>query len=144
MRGKRIDVGALPLTDPQAEAWIRQGAVIDNGNVERYSTRLTLDVTPALHTHLKLAPFARGVTMAEMLRELLKQQALSLRIGTNQTWRPLTLLADSVIALGWATLATSPPRLIYNTPDNVPTGRYRTSPANSLAPGDLMLVHLLP
>lgn len=83
------------------------------------------------------------MTIAEMLRELLKQQALSLGIGTHQTWRPLTLLADSIIALDWATLATSPPRLIYKTSDNVPAGRYRTSPVNSLAPGDLMLVHLM-
>lgn len=77
MSGKRIGIGARPVADPQAEAWIRQGAVIDNGKVERYSTRLTLDVTPALRTRLKLAAFDRGVTMAEMLREVLKQQATS-------------------------------------------------------------------
>lgn len=62
---------------------------------------------------------------------------------THQAWRPLTLPAGSIFALGWATLATSPPRLIYNTSDSVPAGRYRTSPANSLAPGDLMLVYLM-
>lgn len=77
MSGKRIGIGARPVADPQAEAWIPQGAVIDNGKVERYSTRLTLDVTPALRTRLKLAAFDRGVTMAEMLREVLKQQATS-------------------------------------------------------------------
>lgn len=58
MSGKRIDVGALPLTDPQAKDWTHQGAVIDNGNVERYSARLTLDVTPVLRTLFKLATFA--------------------------------------------------------------------------------------
>ncbi len=63
MRSKRIGIGARPLADPQAEAWIRQGAVINNGSVERYSTRLTLDVTQALRTHLKLTAFAPGVTM---------------------------------------------------------------------------------
>lgn len=31
MSGKRINIGAHPLTDPQAEAWIRQGAVVDHG-----------------------------------------------------------------------------------------------------------------
>lgn len=77
MSSKRINIGAHPVADPQAKAWIRQGAVIDNGKVERYSTRLTLDVTPALRTRLKLAAFAPGVTMAEMLREVLKQQATS-------------------------------------------------------------------
>ncbi|MDT4855801.1 hypothetical protein FQZ97_901700 [compost metagenome] len=78
MSGKRIGIGARPLADPQAEAWIRQGTAIDNsngnGNVERYSARLTLDVTPALRTRIKLAAFDRGVTMAKMLREVLEQQ----------------------------------------------------------------------
>lgn len=74
MSGKRIDIGARPLADPQAETWIRQGAEINNGKVERYSARLTLDVTPALRTRIKLAAFDRGVTMAEMLREVLEQQ----------------------------------------------------------------------
>ncbi len=74
MSGKRIGIGARPLADLQAEAWIRQGAGIDNGKVERYSARLTLDVTPALRTRIKLAAFDRGVTMAEMLREVLERQ----------------------------------------------------------------------
>lgn len=74
MSGKRIGIGARPLAVPQAETWIRQGAGTDNGKVERYSARLTLDVTPALRTRIKLAAFDRGVTMAEMLREVLEQQ----------------------------------------------------------------------
>ncbi|SDU87148.1 hypothetical protein [Pseudomonas sihuiensis] len=77
MSGKRINIGAHPLTDPQAEAWIRQGAVVDHGKAERYSARLTLDVTPALRTRIKLAAFDRGVTMAKMLREVLEQRATS-------------------------------------------------------------------
>ncbi|OHC26360.1 MAG: hypothetical protein A3J25_10890, partial [Pseudomonadales bacterium RIFCSPLOWO2_02_FULL_63_210] len=60
--------------DPQAEAWIRQSVAVDNGKVERYTARLTLDVTPALRTRIKLAAFDRGVTMAEMLREVLERQ----------------------------------------------------------------------
>lgn len=64
-------------------------------------------------------------------------------MGTRQAWRPLSLLTGSIFALGWAALATSPPRLIYNTSDHVPAGWYRTSPANSLGPGDLMPVHLM-
>jgi hypothetical protein len=74
MSGKRIGIGARPLADPQAEAWIRQGAGVDNSKAERYSARLTLDVTPALRTRIKLAAFDRGVTMAEMLREVLERQ----------------------------------------------------------------------
>jgi hypothetical protein len=74
MSAKRIDIGARPLADPKADNWIRQGAVQGSGKVERYSARLTLDVTPALRTRIKLAAFERGVTMAEMLREVLERQ----------------------------------------------------------------------
>ena len=74
MSGKRIGIGARPQADPQAEAWIRKGAGINNGKVERYSARLTLDVTPALRMRIKLAAFDRGMTMAEMLREVLEKQ----------------------------------------------------------------------
>lgn len=64
--------------------------------------------------------------------------------GARQAWRPLTLLAGSIFALGWAAFATSPPRQVYNMSDGMPGDWYRISPTNSLAPGDLMLVHLLP
>jgi len=74
MSAKRIDIGARPLADPKADNWIRQGAIQDSGKVERYSARLTLDMTPALRTRIKLAAFKRGVTMAEMLREVLERQ----------------------------------------------------------------------
>lgn len=74
MSGKRIGIGARPLADPQAETWIRKGSGIDSSKVERYSARLTLDVTPALRTRIKLAAFDRSVTMAEMLREVLERQ----------------------------------------------------------------------
>jgi hypothetical protein len=74
MSAKRIDIGARPLADPKADNWIRQGAIQDSGKVERYSARLTLDMTPALRTRIKLAALERGVTMAEMLREVLERQ----------------------------------------------------------------------
>ncbi|AOE83768.1 peptidase [Pseudomonas sp. TCU-HL1] len=57
---------------------------------------------------------------------------------------PLGVLACSLFALGWAAIATSPPRLIYNVSDSVPVGWYRILPANSLASGDLALVRLPP
>lgn len=60
---KRIGIGARPLTDTQAEAWARQGAAFDHGKAERYSARLTLDMTPALRTRIKLAASGYGVTM---------------------------------------------------------------------------------
>ncbi|MBH4059364.1 hypothetical protein I5M30_05485 [Pseudomonas aeruginosa] len=74
MSGKRIGIGARPLADPQAESWIRQGAALDSGKVERYSARLTLNVTSSLHTRAKLPAFKSGVAMAEMLHEVLERQ----------------------------------------------------------------------
>jgi conjugative transfer signal peptidase TraF len=64
--------------------------------------------------------------------------------GTRGARWPLALLAVGLFALGWATIATSPPRLVYNASDSVPVGWYRISPANSLASGDLVLVRLPP
>lgn len=64
-------------------------------------------------------------------------------LGIRRSRWPLALLACSPFAQGWAAIATSPPRLVYNASDSVPVGWYRISPTNSLAPDDLMLVHLL-
>lgn len=74
MTGKRIGIGARPLADPQAETWIRQGTASDAGKTVRFTARLTLDITPALRARIKVAAFSQGVTVAEMLRELLEQQ----------------------------------------------------------------------
>jgi conjugative transfer signal peptidase TraF len=65
-------------------------------------------------------------------------------LGARGVRWPLALLAGSLIALGWAAFTTSTPRLVYNESDSVPVGWYRISPADSLAPGDLVLVHLPP
>ncbi len=65
-------------------------------------------------------------------------------LGARGTRWPLALLAGGLIALGWAAFTTSPPRLIYNASDSVPVGWYRMLPADSLAPGNLVLVRLPP
>ncbi len=139
MSDKRIGIGARPLADPQAEAWIRQGVAIDHGKVERYSARLTLDVTPALRTCGLRPRHEHGGDSA--------RSAGATRHVITHGDSPGMANADTanrhISALGWTVLATSPPRLIYNTSDSVPAGRYRNSPINSLSPGDLMLVHLM-
>ncbi|MFP6851348.1 MAG: S26 family signal peptidase [Pseudomonas sp.] len=66
-----------------------------------------------------------------------------MRGARSERW-PLALLAGSLIALGWAAFTTSTLRLVYNGSDSVPVGWYRISPANTLAPGDLVLVRLPP
>src|SRR5690606_40337732 len=65
-------------------------------------------------------------------------------LGNRSSLWSLALLANSLVGLGWAALTTSPPRLVYNASDSVPVGWYRISPATSLVPGDLVLVHLPP
>ena len=39
-----------------------------------YTARLTIDVTPELRGRIKIAAFGRGVTVADMLRELLARE----------------------------------------------------------------------
>jgi len=74
MSGKRVGIGARPKADPQAEAWIHQHSDAGHRKTERQTARMTLDVAPALRTRIKLAAFDRGVTMAEMLREVLERE----------------------------------------------------------------------
>lgn len=72
--GKRVAIGARPPADPQAEAWIRQGDGADVGKADLYTARLTIDVTPALRARIKVVAFTQGITVAEMLRELLERE----------------------------------------------------------------------
>jgi hypothetical protein len=39
-----------------------------------YTARLTIDVTPALRGRIKVVAFRRGITAADMLRELLERE----------------------------------------------------------------------
>ena len=39
-----------------------------------YTARLTIDVTPDMRGQIKIAAFQRGVTVADMLRELLARE----------------------------------------------------------------------
>lgn len=73
---KRASIGSKPAADP-ASTWVRQAdtaEVVVKASV--YTARLTLDVTPALRGRIKVAAFRRGVTAAEMLRDLLEREFL--------------------------------------------------------------------
>ena len=39
-----------------------------------FTARLTIDVTPEMRGRIKIAAFGRGVTVADMLRELLERE----------------------------------------------------------------------
>jgi hypothetical protein len=72
MSAKRVDIGARPMADAQARAWIRQASVQLPAKGSIYTARLTLDITPDLRARIKVAAFQEGITVAQMLRELLE------------------------------------------------------------------------
>ncbi|HSV83728.1 MAG TPA: chromosome partitioning protein ParB [Ramlibacter sp.] len=75
-RSQRAPIGRRPAADPAAQAWIQQQASVSD-KAQNYTARLTIDVTPALRGRIKVIAFERGVTVAEMLRELLEREFAS-------------------------------------------------------------------
>ncbi|GBQ91243.1 hypothetical protein AA23498_1128 [Acetobacter nitrogenifigens DSM 23921 = NBRC 105050] len=71
MTGRRTLPGfASRPADP--ERWVRAPDKPPAAN--RFTARLTIDVTPALRARLKVAAFQRGMTVADMLRALLARE----------------------------------------------------------------------
>ena len=65
------------------DQWIRAaGASPRNDSATGYSARLTIDVTPDQRGRIKIAAFQRGVTVADMLRELLAREFPPAERGT--------------------------------------------------------------
>lgn len=58
------------------DGWIKAGDAQPerNGTATAYSARLTVDITPELRGRIKITAFKRGVTVADMLRELLARE----------------------------------------------------------------------
>lgn len=64
---------AARLADP--EQWIKSAdAASRDGRPSGYTARLTIDITPELRGRIKIAAFQRGVTVADMLRDLLARE----------------------------------------------------------------------
>jgi hypothetical protein len=72
-RSQRAPIGRRPAADPAAQAWIQQQTGTPS-SAPIYTARLTIDVTPTLRGRIKVIAFERGVTVAEMLRELLERE----------------------------------------------------------------------
>jgi hypothetical protein len=71
---RRAPIGRKPAADP-ATTWVRQAEANDApARASIYTARLTVDVTPALRGRIKVTAFQRGVTAADMLRELLERE----------------------------------------------------------------------
>ncbi len=72
-RPRRAPIGLRPAADP-ASAWVRRADASDAlPRAAVFTARLTIDVTPALRGRIKVAAFSRGLTVADMLRELLER-----------------------------------------------------------------------
>ena len=68
-RPTRRDFASRPA---DRENWVKAGDVsTEHRPGASLTARLTIDVTPDLRGRIKVAAFQRGVTVAEMLRDLL-------------------------------------------------------------------------
>ena len=57
------------------EQWIKAAEVLPrDGEAAGFTARLTIDVTPDQRGRIKIAAFKRGVTVADMLRDLLARE----------------------------------------------------------------------
>jgi hypothetical protein len=80
MSTKRVAIGARPANDPKAESWVLRGGegpagkAAESPQIDPYTARLTIDVTPALRGRIKVAAFRKGLTVADVLRALLEQE----------------------------------------------------------------------
>lgn len=58
-----------------ADQWIKSAeSAPPASGAGGFTARLTIDVTPELRGRIKIAAFGRGVTVADMLRELLARE----------------------------------------------------------------------
>lgn len=57
------------------EDWVKAAdAAPRNGDAANFTARLTIDVTPELRGRIKIIAFQRGVTVADMLRDLFARE----------------------------------------------------------------------
>jgi len=59
-----------------AEDWIKESETAPgrSDDASTFTARLTIDVTPELRGRIKIVAFGRGVTVADMLRDLLARE----------------------------------------------------------------------
>ena len=72
-RSERRGFASRP-TNP--DAWIKAAEVTPTltADAAGFTARLTIDITPELRGRIKIIAFQRGVTVADMLRELLARE----------------------------------------------------------------------
>jgi hypothetical protein len=58
-----------------AECWIKAAKMPPDSKAgDAFTARLTIDITPELRGRIKVVAFRRGITVADMLRELLARE----------------------------------------------------------------------
>jgi hypothetical protein len=72
----RSQKGAFTARPTDPESWVKAPGPrpARNGDAAAYTARLTIDVTPDMRGQIKITAFQRGVTVADMLRELLARE----------------------------------------------------------------------
>ncbi len=58
------------------DSWIKAADTPATGNAagQAFTARLTIDITPELRGRIKVAAFRRGITVTDMLRDLLARE----------------------------------------------------------------------
>lgn len=58
------------------DSWIKAADTSPTGKTtgEAFTARLTIDITPELRGRIKVTAFRRGITVADMLRDLLARE----------------------------------------------------------------------
>jgi hypothetical protein len=67
---------AFAACPSDAETWVRRATSTLPKSIakkDRFTARLTIDVTPGLRGRIKIAAFQRGITVAQMLRDFLSR-----------------------------------------------------------------------
>ena len=61
---------------PSADTWVKAADAppARPDDAAKFTARLTIDVTPELRGRIKITAFERGVTVADMLRDLLAHE----------------------------------------------------------------------
>ncbi|GGC94269.1 hypothetical protein [Chelatococcus reniformis] len=59
-----------------ADSWIKaaEAPPARSDDAAAYTARLTIDITPELRGRIKIVAFSRGMTVADMLRELFARE----------------------------------------------------------------------
>ena len=71
----RVEKRGFAKRPADPEQWIKTAESASRASeASAYTARLTIDVTPELRGRIKITAFGRGVTVADMLRELLARE----------------------------------------------------------------------